>query len=76
MPDDWEAAEVPLASLVRGSGARPTRLVVFRRPIEHRARSRTELAGLVRAVVVEQVADLLGVEPHIVDPRLADDGEG
>ena len=73
VPDDWESAQVPLASLVRGAGTRPTRLVVFRRPIEQRARTRTELAALVHAVVVEQVADLLGVEPHVVDPRLADE---
>jgi hypothetical protein len=32
VPDDWDAATVPLASLVRGSGGTPTRLVLFRRP--------------------------------------------
>ena len=29
VPDDWDADTVPLASLVRGSGGTPTRLVLF-----------------------------------------------
>ena len=37
VPDDWDADTVPLASLVRGTGGAPTRLVLFRRPIELRA---------------------------------------
>lgn len=68
VPDDWDDT-VPLASLVRGSGAEPTRLVLFRRPIEHRCQSREELRALVLTVVVEQVAELLGRSPDEVDPR-------
>jgi len=74
LPDDWESTAVPLASMVRGSGARPTRLVLFRRPIEHRCSSRVELEALVHRVVVEQVADLLNVDPQIIDPRTGEDG--
>jgi predicted Zn-dependent protease with MMP-like domain len=74
IPDDWESDQVPLSSLVRGSGATPTRLVVFRRPIEHRAETRADLEALVLTVVVEQVAELLGIDPEKVDPRYeADD---
>jgi predicted Zn-dependent protease with MMP-like domain len=69
IPDDWEADQVPLSSLVRGSGATPTRLVLFRRPIEHRAETRADLEALVLTVVVEQVAELLGIDPERVDPR-------
>ncbi len=69
LPDDWESDQVPLASLVRGSGATPTRLVLFRRPIEHRAESRADLEALLLTVVVEQVAELLGIDPERVDPR-------
>jgi predicted Zn-dependent protease with MMP-like domain len=69
LPDDWESGTVPLASLVRGSGATPTRLVLFRRPIEHRAETRGDLEALVLTVVVEQVAELLGIDPEKVDPR-------
>ena len=68
-PDDWETDQVPLSSLVRGSGARPTRLVLFRRPIEHRAETRADLEALVLTIVVEQVAELLGIDPDQVDPR-------
>ena len=69
VPDDWDSPTVPLSSLVRGTGGEPTRLVVFRRPIEHRAERRSDLEALVLTVVVEQVAELLGIEPAQVDPR-------
>lgn len=69
IPDDWPGSTVPLSSLVRGAGATPTRLVLFRRPIEHRCEDRTELEALVLTVVVEQVAELLGIDPELVDPR-------
>jgi predicted Zn-dependent protease with MMP-like domain len=68
VPDDWAAESVPLASLVRGSGATPTRLVLFRRPIELRTQSRTDLEAMVNAVLVEQVSELLGLRPDEVDP--------
>ena len=74
VPDDWDSGTVPLSSLVRGSGGRPTRLVVFRRPIEHRSASRSDLEAMVLTVVVEQVAELLGIDPEVVDPRVSDDG--
>lgn len=69
VPDDWDDDGVPLASLVRGSGATPSRLVLFRRPIEHRCDSHEELRALVLTLVVEQVAELLGLDPDEVDPR-------
>lgn len=69
LPDDWESGRVPLSSLVRGSGTAPTRLVIFRRPLEHRANDRADLEAMVLTVVVEQVAELLGIDPSEVDPR-------
>lgn len=69
VPDDWAAETVPLSSLIRGRGSQPTRLVLFRRPIEHRCESRDELHALVLTVVVEQVAELLGMDAEDVDPR-------
>jgi predicted Zn-dependent protease with MMP-like domain len=69
VPDDWEPGTVPLASLVRGQGTRPTRLVLFRRPIEHRCDSRSDLEAMVLTLVVEQVAELLGIDASEVDPR-------
>jgi predicted Zn-dependent protease with MMP-like domain len=73
IPDDWDSDIVPLASLVRGSGATPARLVLFRRPIEHRCETRSELEALVLTVVVEQVAELLGIDAELVDPRYDSD---
>ncbi len=72
LPDDWGDETVPLSSLVRGKGQEPTRLVIFRRPIEHRSTSRDELEALVHTVVVEQLAELLNLTPGQVDERYAD----
>ncbi|MCB0896476.1 MAG: metallopeptidase family protein [Nocardioides sp.] len=69
LPDDWTPGTVPLSSLVRGTGSEPTRLVLFRRPIEHRCDTREDLEAMVLTVVVEQVAELLGIEAEEVDPR-------
>jgi hypothetical protein len=69
VPDDWDADTVPLASLVRGTGGQPTRLVLFRRPIELRAETRSDLSAMVLTVLVEQVSELLGRSPEEVDPR-------
>ncbi len=69
VPDDWDVPTVPLSSLVRGTGARPTRLVLFRRPIELRCETREDLEALVLTVVVEQLAELLGIDAEDVDPR-------
>ena len=72
LPDDWGDETVPLSSLVRGSGGDATRLVLFRRPIEHRCESRPELEAMVLTLVVEQLAELLGLPPEDVDPRYTD----
>ncbi len=69
VPDDWDADTVPLASLVRGTGGAPTRLVLFRRPIELRSATRGDLAAMVLTVLVEQVSELLGRPPEEIDPR-------
>ena len=74
IPDDWSSPTVPLSSLVRGSGGTPTRLVLFRRPIERRCETRTDLEAMVHTIVVEQIAELLGIDAEQVDPRY-DDGD-
>jgi hypothetical protein len=63
---------VPLAQLVP-AGVDPegmpsrARIVLYRRPIEARAKGSTELADLLHEVLVEQVADYLNIEPDAVD---------
>ena len=69
LPSDWSSSTVPLASAVRGRGEEPTRLVLFRRPIELRAETPTDLGALIHTVLVEQVSELLGRPPEEIDPR-------
>jgi predicted Zn-dependent protease with MMP-like domain len=69
LPADWEGRTVPLSSLVRGSGVRATRIVVFRWPIEHRCDSREAREAMVLSVLAEQLAELLGIPAEDVDPR-------
>jgi hypothetical protein len=63
--DGSPAAQVPLARAVPGDAPL---LVVYRRPVELRAEDRDGLAELLHEVVVEGVAELLGVNPEEVDP--------
>ncbi|MDX6219029.1 MAG: hypothetical protein QOJ48_710, partial [Frankiales bacterium] len=43
-------------------------VVVYRRPLEARASGRRDLSDLVHEVVVDQVAQLLGLDPDVIDP--------
>ncbi|HEX2133528.1 MAG TPA: metallopeptidase family protein [Actinophytocola sp.] len=65
-------AGVPLARLVPAGVDRrgmPTkaRIVVFRRPLEARARDGADLADLVHHVLVEQVATYLNLDPGVIE---------
>ncbi len=64
---------VPLGGSVSAGKGRPAQIVVYRRPVELRTKSRDERALLVHEVVVEQVAELLGLSPESVDPRYGQD---
>lgn len=59
---------VPLSRLHTGGAGRNARIVLYRRPIEARAKNRGDLAILVHDLIVEQVAELLGIDPEAVDP--------
>ncbi|MEU2899841.1 metallopeptidase family protein [Streptomyces sp. NPDC006967] len=69
----WSDGTVPLGGTVAARDGRPARVVVYRRPVEIRTKGRDERAALVHEVVVEQVADLLGLTPETVDPRYGED---
>jgi predicted Zn-dependent protease with MMP-like domain len=58
---------VPLGSVTGRTEERPARVVVFRRPIESKATSRSELISLVHRELVELVAELLGRSPEEID---------
>ncbi|SCK11305.1 Zinicin-like metallopeptidase [Streptomyces sp. WMMB 322] len=70
---DEQAEAVPLGRVAESKSGRPDRIVVYRRPVEIRTRNRDERALLVHEVVVEQVAELLGLSPESVDPRYGQD---
>ncbi|WP_339155379.1 metallopeptidase family protein [Actinomadura luteofluorescens] len=59
---------IPLGQTLPGDGGRPVRIVVYRRPVEARAADEAELSQLIRELLVEEVADLLGLSPESVDP--------
>jgi hypothetical protein len=69
--ESWHAGSVPLAAYVDrkpGTPPQPPRLVLFRRPLEHRAESVFELEALLLTVVVEQFAEVLGIPAEDVHP--------
>lgn len=57
---------------VRGNATR-ARIVLFRKPIERRAKDAVELTELLHELLVAQVATYLGVEPSVIDPTLGED---
>ncbi|MCW2945807.1 MAG: hypothetical protein JWR24_2524 [Actinoallomurus sp.] len=63
------ADPVPLGRLVSAEDGRPPRIVVYRRPVEARGGDdERDRARIIRDVVVEKVADLLGLSPESIDP--------
>lgn len=69
----WNDEAVPLGGTIGARDGHPARVVIYRRPVEIRTKGRDERAALVHEVVVEQVAELLGLTPETVDPRYGDD---
>ena len=73
---------VPLAQVVQGSPdtgdpgnpAIGPRIVLFRRPLLARAEDEDELSELIFDVVVEEFAEILGVDPETIDPGYGDFG--
>jgi predicted Zn-dependent protease with MMP-like domain len=88
VPTDLTGATIALGAVIPaeptrvagGSRQAPdagvARVVVYRRPIEGRAPTRTLLRLLVNDVVVEQVAALWGIDPGDVDPDYLGDEAG
>jgi predicted nuclease with RNAse H fold len=68
-PAPWESDGVPLGRCFPAESGQPARVVIYRRPVELRAVDDADRAELVRDVVVEQVAHLLGRAPEEIDPH-------
>ena len=65
-PTPWEQG-VPLGRVFPANLGQPTRVVLYRRALEMRAEP-SDLGALVRDVLAEQVAAILGSAPEDVDP--------
>lgn len=63
---------IPAGVDVRGNTTR-ARIVLFRKPIERRAKDTVELEELLHEILVAQVATYLGVEPSVIDPTIDDE---
>ncbi|MFF7989802.1 metallopeptidase family protein [Kitasatospora xanthocidica] len=69
-PDGAGAEDgVPLGRVSPGKQGRKSQIVVYRRPVEIRAKTREDRAALVHEILIEQVAELLGLSPDAIDPR-------
>ena len=63
---------IPAGVDVRGDATR-ARIVLFRKPIERRAKDSVDLTDLLHEILVAQVATYLGVEPSVIDPSMGTD---
>jgi predicted Zn-dependent protease with MMP-like domain len=63
---------IPFGRADGAKGQDPAAIIIYRRPLEARARDRDTLGALVHDTVVEQVANLLGLSPETVDPGYDD----
>lgn len=63
---------IPAGVDVRGNATR-ARIVLFRKPIERRAKDPDDLADLLRDILVAQVATYLDVDPAVIDPTIDED---
>lgn len=66
-PAPWEEQAAPVGRLLPVGGVVGHRIVVYRRPVETRARDTGEVTAIVREVIAEQVAALLGVPTSEID---------
>lgn len=62
---DLAVEQIHLGTIERRDGCQ--RVIIFRRPIELRSEGKDDVEQLVFQTVVEQVAELLGLEPAEVD---------
>jgi hypothetical protein len=66
--DSWQSTRVPVAASVPVRPGQNGQVVLFRRPLEHRATSRADLRRLVHRTLVEQLAAVTGIGLDELDP--------
>lgn len=69
----WSGERVPLAAAVAATATSAGRVVLYRRPLEHRAATRLGLQILVHRTLVEQLSALTGRSVNELDPDDTDD---
>lgn len=67
IPADWAGEQVSFGAVLPAGPQNPARIVVFRRPIELRTKTRSERTTLVHETLVEHIAELLGRDPAEID---------
>ena len=63
-----ESGGVLLAQIIPAVGRQKAHIVLYRKPIELRARDSEDLEDLVHDIVVHVISNYLGLEPDVVDP--------
>lgn len=64
----WAPDRVPLAAAVSGTPDAHAQIVLYRRPLERRARTRRGLRALVFRTLVEQLGEVTGIPGDELDP--------
>ena len=67
--ENWWSDRVPLAAAVSAQNGHNAQVVLFRRPLEHRARTRKGLRILVFRTLVEQLHALTEIPLEELDPE-------
>lgn len=57
----WSGDRVPMSAALDPSRGRRAQIVIYERPLEHRASSRGQLRRLVHRTIVEQLSALTGL---------------
>ncbi|WP_018143554.1 metallopeptidase family protein [Alloscardovia criceti] len=71
-PLSWEDYRVHLSQSFPSRHGIPARIALYRKPIEFRARNRTELDILIRDEIVRQLSELSGLPPQSIEPDWQD----
>ncbi len=58
---DWTGDRVPMSAAVEPTLTKPAQIVVYQRPLERRAASRSHLREIVHHTIVEQLSALTGI---------------
>ncbi|TDT34099.1 metallopeptidase family protein [Naumannella halotolerans] len=69
----WTDPEPPVAAAVEATVTTRAKVVLYRRPLEHRSASRADLRVLVHRALVEQLSALTTISVREIDPELDED---